>query len=123
MEGQARPTIKLWKLIFTPAFVAAVASLIPSLIVAGWKLISPGYNCALRGSVFDSPCIAVQWVAALALGWLAGLMAVRLGRRGAGEPEAAERMQRAEMIGRLMAGVVGLLVGIPFAGYVLNPCP
>ncbi len=118
----ARTTFR-WEIIFTPPIVAALGSLIPSLLAAAWKLASPGYNCALTGSAFNSPCFAVVWVAALGLGWLTGAVVQRLRRGAADGPAAAETARRTGLLARAAAGVVGLALGIPLAAYVLNPCP
>ncbi len=119
---RAKPVLR-WEVIFTPPIVAALASLVPALLAAGWKLLSPGYNCTLKGSAFDSPCFAVVWVAALGLGWFVGMLANRVGRRPADGAAASASAERRGRIARLAAGVVGLMLGFPLAGYVLNPCP
>jgi hypothetical protein len=119
---QARPVLN-WNVIFTPPIIAAFASLVPSLLSAAWKLASPGYNCTLNGSAFNSPCFAVVWVAALGIGWFVGMLASRLGRRPVDGPAAAESSARRARIARIAAGVAGVVLGIPLAGYVLNPCP
>ncbi len=119
---QAKPFLR-WEMIFTPPVVAAFSSLVPSLLTAAWKLASPGYNCTLKGSVFDSPCFAIVWVAALGIGWFVGMLAHRLGKRPAQGPIAPEDAERRGRIARIAAAAVGLALGIPLAGYVLNPCP
>ncbi len=119
---QAKPVLR-WEIIFTPPILAALGSLIPSLLAAAWRLVAPGTNCAIGGSAFNSPCFAIVWVAALGLGWLTGAIVQRVGRGAADAPMAAERARRRSVLARIVAGLVGLVVGIPLAGYVLNPCP
>jgi hypothetical protein len=119
---QVKPFLR-WEVIFTPPMVAALASLVPSLLAAGWKLASPGYGCTLQGSTFDSPCFAVVWVAALGIGWFVGLLANRLGRRRGDGPVSPADAERRGRIARIVAGVAGLALGLPLAGYVLDPCP
>ncbi len=119
---QAKPIFR-WEVIFTPPIVAALGSLIPSLLAAGWKLIVPGYNCTVKGSAFDSPCFAVVWVLALGLGWLVGAIVHRVGGRTAQGPGAAQSAARRGLLSRIIGGGIGLALGIPLAAYVLNPCP
>jgi len=116
-------TTPRWYKIFTPPIVAALASIIPSLLAAAWKVLSPGYACSLTGSVWDSPCFAVSWVVACMVGWLAGFAAERIGRRAEKGQVSSAGAGRAARTGRILAGLLGFILGIPMAGYVLNPCP
>ncbi len=118
---QAKPVLR-WDIIFTPPILAALGSLIPSLLAAAWRMVAPSSNCAIGASAFNSPCFAVVWVAALGLGWLTGAIVQRVGRGAARGPMAPEHARRRSGLARIAAGVVGLLLGIPLAGYVLNPC-
>ncbi len=118
---QAKPVLR-WEIIFTPPILAALGSLVPSLLAAAWRMVAPSSNCTIGTSAFNSPCFAIVWVAALGLGWLTGAIVQRVGRGAAQGPMAADRARRRSGLARIVAGVAGLLLGIPLAGYVLNPC-
>jgi len=111
--------------IFTPGLIAGLSSLLPPILAGFWKLASPGYHCNIRNpaAVGDSPCFAISFGLAYGLGWLVGLITRRVADRLAPGEAAAERLRRVRAIGSLVAGLLGVVVGIPAAVFVLNPCP
>jgi len=110
-----------------PSLIAATGSLVPSLLAVVWKFISPGYGCYLRNpsqlGTLGSPCFGVTLLVAYCIGWVVGKITDRIRDRRAGERAAAAELDRVDLIGRITAGAIGLVLGIPFGLYVLNPCP
>jgi hypothetical protein len=111
---------------FPPAMVAGVASFVLPLMAVGWKVLSPGYHCPIRGglaSAWNSPCIPVAFFVAYGLGWIIDRVASRVADGVPQGDSALERIDRIRRIGMWSAVFVGMIVGVPSAANVINPCP
>ena len=112
--------------IFPPAVLAGVASLVPPLMAVGWKVLSPGYHCPIRGglaSAPDTPCIPLALFVAYGFGWIIDRIASRVAEGVPQSETALDRIDRIRLVANVAAAAVGLAVGIPSGANVLNPCP
>ncbi len=107
--------------------IASAGGLVPSALAVIWKSITPGYGCNLRNpspmATLESPCFGATLLAAYGIGWIVGKVFDRMRARRAQEQADQVELDRVDRIGQIVAGAVGLALGIPFGGYVLNPCP
>ena len=110
------------------SLIAAGASLVPSVLTVIWKSIfAPGYGCNLNNpsplDTLGSPCFGATLFVAYGIGWTVGTISDRVRDRRAEEHAEAAALDRVDLIGRIISGGTGLVLGVPFGGYVLNPCP